>query len=128
MRKLVISLLCCYSFAAWSTPYFSYCYNYGDDVSYSFTSCVDRNFSQMEQELDNIYLSYCYNSDNSRLEYGFTSCVNRNFDRIERAMSELGASVYFSYCYESGDTGVSYSFQSCVNGNFDRLSRAFPLE
>jgi hypothetical protein len=129
MRNLVLSLLCCCSLTAFASPYFSYCYNSGDAVSYSFTSCVSRNFDEAARSFDSSpYLSYCFNSGDDSLDYSFTSCVNRNFDRIDSELSELGHSIYFSYCYESGDTGVSYSFQSCVNRNFDRLAREFPLD
>ncbi|MFG1500670.1 hypothetical protein ABMA70_10735 [Halobacteriovorax sp. XZX-3] len=93
----------------------SHCSNFGDKVSYSFTSCINSNFRRAEFEVPNLFLQYCSNFGDD-LSFSFESCVNNNFRRIE---SELG--MFLSHCMNIG-RGVSYSFVSCVNRNFSDIS------
>ncbi len=93
-----------------------YCSNFGDKVSFSFTSCVNSNYSQVGFELRGIFLNHCSNFGDN-LSYSFQSCVTNNFHKIER---ELG--IFLSYCSNFGD-GVSYSYVSCINRNFSEISR-----
>ena len=95
--------------------YPSHCSNFGDEVSYSFTSCVNSNFRSLGYELPRVFLSHCSNYGPD-LSYNFESCVSRNFRNIER---ELG--MFLSLCFNSGG-GVSYSFISCINRNMNDIS------
>ena len=96
--------------------YLSHCHNFTSShqaVSYSYESCVNRNFREIEREFDNkVYLSHCMNFGD-KVSYSFTSCINRNFRTVEIEMNNL-----LSHCTNFNDEELSYSFQSCVNRNY----------
>lgn len=110
MKKILLALVLLAATNV-SAVYMSSCYNYGDDVSFSFTSCISRNFSTAG------VISSCYNYGDE-LSSSYQSCVNRNFSNLSR---EYG--IYVQSCYNYGD-GVSFSYESCVNRNFSEVGRA----
>ena len=100
--------------------FLSYCSNFGDGVSYSYQSCVNRNFSNIQRELNGAFFSYCSNFGDE-VSYSFTSCLNRNFDAVER---ELDYNVFLSYCSNFSRSELDFSFTSCVNSNYRAIERA----
>ena len=62
--------------------FLSSCFNSGSGVSFSFSSCLNRNFNQVARDLGGFY-SYCSNFGDE-VSFSFTSCVNRNFNTAER--------------------------------------------
>lgn len=110
MRKALLALAMIFTIPS-SAAYMSSCYNYGDGVSYSFTSCINRNFREAGASFS------CYNYGDD-LSYSFQSCVNNNFRDVARDLD-----VFVSSCNNYGD-GVSFSYESCVNRNFRTIERA----
>lgn len=100
--------------------FLSHCSNFGDDLSFGFTSCLNRNFQTVGTEIDaQIYLSHCSNYGDG-VSYGFEACLNRNFSKIERVLK----SSYLSRCSNYSRDRVDYSFVSCINSNFSAIQRS----
>lgn len=101
-----------------ASVYLNPCFEYQQQgVSYTYQSCVNRNFSRISNELG-IFLSHCSNYGDE-VSYSFTSCVERNFNSIESKVTSL----YLGYCSNFDRERLSYSFTSCVNRNFDSVER-----
>ena len=118
MKRLILlaSMLC--SMSAFSNVYLSSCQNYtSTGVSYSYESCVNVNFNQIDAELGT-YLSSCMNIGDE-VSYSFTSCIERNFRTVDREVPEL----WLSSCMNFDRTTLGYSFISCVNRNFSTIQR-----
>lgn len=98
--------------------FLSSCYNSGSGVSYSFSGCVNRNFSQIQFDLGGFY-SYCSNIGDE-VSFTFLSCIQRNFQTAE---SEANGNLYLSYCSNFDRTTLSFSYVSCVNRNFSEIER-----
>lgn len=97
----------------------SYCMNFGDTVSSSFESCVNRNFSAVERALEGrAYFSYCMNFGD-QVSSSFTSCISRNFNSLRIA----SGSGFYSECINFDRNRLSTSFVSCVNRNFSEAQR-----
>jgi hypothetical protein len=99
------------------------CYNHtlgNDAVSYSYQSCINSNFREIERSLDEfIFLAHCSNFGD-RVNYAFTSCINRNFNEIER---QLNQPVFLPYCSNFRPETLDFSFESCVRRNFYEIER-----
>ena len=95
------------------------CHNHAPrgGVSFSYENCVNRNFRQINWELE-LPHNHCVNYGNT-VNPNFTYCIERNFERIEREID----SFYLRWCQNYGPT-LSYIFQSCVNDNFRKIDRA----
>lgn len=96
--------------------YLSYCSHYGEGVSYSFSSCVNSNFSTLARSIGGFY-SYCTNFG-KEVDYGFTSCVNSGFREAERKLN-----IWLQDCMNFDRTTLDYSFISCVNSNYSTIQR-----
>lgn len=93
--------------------FFSYCSNFGDGVSFSFSSCVNRNFREAQRELGGFY-SHCSNFGDE-VSFSYISCIQSNFRSVER---NADGSLYLSYCSNFDRDRLGFSFVSCVNSNF----------
>lgn len=93
------------------------CHNYTQNVSYSYVSCVNRNFSEISRELTGAFITSCYNYGDD-VSFSFTSCIDRN---LRSAAYELD--VIAPYCTNFGTT-LSHSYQYCVNNAMRALERA----
>lgn len=118
MLLITLSLLCSFgSFAETQTEsekaYFSYCSNFGDGVSFSFSSCVNSNFRSLSNDI-NGYYSYCSNFGDE-VSFSYISCIQSNFRTAER---NSDGSLYLSYCSNFDRDRLNFSFVSCVNSNF----------
>lgn len=89
------------------------CINSGSGVSFSFLSCVNRNFSSIASTTRGFY-SYCSNIGDE-VSFSFTSCIQRNFQSVER---DASGGLYLSYCFNSTRDQLGFSYVSCVNRNF----------
>jgi len=89
------------------------CFNSGSGVSFSFSSCVNRNFSSIASRTRGFY-SYCSNIGDE-VSFSFTSCIQRNFQSVER---DTSGNLYLSYCFNSTRDQLGFSYISCVNRNF----------
>lgn len=100
-----------------NAPYLPYCFNSSsNEISFSFVSCVNSNFSTLDREYG-LYLPYCHQFGDG-LPYSFISCVNSNFSTVARKLN-----IYLPSCHHYGPDGWYVSYVSCVNGNFSRISR-----
>lgn len=126
MKKLIIGA---FTLAFFSTPahalYLSYCSNFApspnNPVSFSYQSCVNRNFSEVRRASDDaLYLQFCQNYGNS-VGLSYTGCINRNFSAIERTLEPR---PYLQYCMNLSRDQLDSSFISCVNRNFSTIQRA----
>lgn len=121
MKSLIVLAIALFSLNA-NALFLRHCTNfaYGNKaVSYSYESCVNSNFDEIQRELDNkVYTQYCMNFGDE-VSYSFTSCINNNFQRIERELKN----TYLSHCFNSFPKELTYSFQSCVNRNFNEVQR-----
>lgn len=100
--------------------FLSHCSNYGDDLSFSFTSCLNRNFRTVARELGSrVPISRCSNFGDG-VSYSYESCINRNFSSIERELR----GIFLSRCSNFSRDRVDYSFVSCINSNFSRVERS----
>ncbi|MFA6238013.1 MAG: hypothetical protein WC635_11835 [Bacteriovorax sp.] len=99
--------------------FLSYCSHFGEGVSFSFSSCVNSNFSTIGRSIGGFY-SYCSNFG-KEVDYGFTSCVNSGFREAER---QLNNQVWLQNCMNFDRTTLDFSFISCVNSNFNSIKRA----
>ena len=98
--------------------YLSPCYNYGDQVSFSFESCINRNFRDIDHALDRrVWPQHCFASQ-GRADFSFVSCINRNFRYVENVLGR----IYLEHCYNSNEQ-VTFGFESCVNRNFRSIER-----
>ncbi|MCK6594419.1 MAG: hypothetical protein L6Q33_04400 [Bacteriovoracaceae bacterium] len=62
--------------------------NIGNDVSYSFVSCVNSGFREAQRSLENrVWMQDCYNFDRTSIDYSFVSCVNSNFNTLTREIN-----------------------------------------
>ena len=96
-----------------------HCSNYGDDLSYNFTSCVNRNFRRVARELGpRVSISRCTN-DGRGVDQSYEFCIKRNFSSIERKIRNL----FLSRCSNYSRDRVDYSFLSCINSNFAQIER-----
>jgi hypothetical protein len=96
-----------------------HCSNYGDDLSYNFSSCVNRNFRRVARELGPLVsISRCTNNDRG-VDQSYEFCIKRNFSSIERELR----GVFLSRCSNYSRDRVDYSFLSCINSNFARVER-----
>jgi hypothetical protein len=98
--------------------FLSSCFNSGSGVSFSFSSCVNRNFNEVARELGGFY-SYCSNFGDE-VSFSFISCISRNFNNAER---ESQGKIFLRYCSNIDRTRLSYSYVSCVNSNFREIER-----
>lgn len=101
-----------------SEKYLGYCSNYGDGVSFSFSSCINRNFARVGQQLGRV-MRHCFNSSQG-VSFSFTSCINSNFRSIE---SSSNGSLFLRYCSNFNRDRLDFSYVSCVNSNFSAISR-----
>jgi hypothetical protein len=99
-----------------------YCSNFGDGVSFGFSSCANSNFSRVGIAVGRA-LRYCFNSGQD-VSFSFTSCINSNFQSIESASQ---GNLYLRYCSNFSRDRLDFSFISCVNSNFSQISLAIPL-
>jgi hypothetical protein len=123
MKFFVITLCLFSSLLTWSSEgqtqistnkiVLSYCSNFGDGVSFSFSSCVNSNFQRLQRELGGFY-SYCSNIGDE-VNFSFTNCIQSNFRSAER---NADGSLYLNYCTNFDRTRLSFSYVSCVNNNF----------
>jgi len=98
--------------------FLSYCSHFGTGVSYSFSSCINSNFSNVQREIGGFF-PYCMNIGND-VSYSFVSCVNSGFREAQR---QLQNNVWMQDCYNFDRTSIDFSFVSCVNSNFNTLTR-----
>ncbi len=110
-----------------TSSYVSYCTNFatsGQPVSYSFSSCINRNFNSLGREFDSpVYTSYCSNIGRS-VSFSFVSCINNNFRTLARA---LDRAIYLPNCASYDSNRLSPSFVSCANSNFRRIQYELDL-
>lgn len=120
MKAIILALTSLFVVEA-QAVFLNHCSNFlfqDQAVSYSYESCVNRNFQTVERELENkVYMQYCSNFGDE-VQYSYTSCINRNFRNIERELN-----VFLSFCSNFSRDELDYSFQSCVNRNFREISR-----
>ncbi|MBT3586213.1 MAG: hypothetical protein HN509_15000 [Halobacteriovoraceae bacterium] len=123
MKTLLATAVMIFSFNA-NALFLNSCYNttFGDEaVSYSYESCLNRNFREIEREVDEImFLNRCSNFPRNMVSYSFTSCLTRNFREIER---KLGNSIFLNRCTSFRTDTLDFSFTSCVNRNFRTIER-----
>lgn len=98
--------------------FLSSCFHSGDGVSFSFASCVNRNFNEVGRELGGFY-SYCSNFG-QEVSYSYLSCIERNFRAAER---EAQGNLYLRYCTNFERERLGFSYVSCVNSNFREIER-----
>ncbi len=104
--------------------YLSNCYNYisdNDPVSFSYESCVNRNFRTSGREMNGLYLSTCINFDRNEVSSSFTYCINSNFSSIALNLKDR---PYLLNCYNFSPKRLDISFINCVNRNFKIVGRA----
>ncbi len=119
MLKLIIASIVALSSQAISLEN---CRNYTQTggVSFSYESCVNRNFREISYELD-LNLYHCTNYSN-QVDPSFTSCINRNFQNVRRTANRL----FLMNCYNYGTT-LNYYFVSCTNRNFEEIQKYINL-
>jgi len=124
MKKLILALAVMLTSLNANAIFLQSCHNnsYGDDaVSFSYQSCVNRNFREIEREIDEpVFLQHCSNYGD-RVEYSFTSCINRNFRTIERKIKDP---IFLSLCSNFNPDRLDFSFESCVNRNYRNIERS----
>ena len=81
------------------------CYNFGDEVSFSYENCINSNFSTIDRDLFNnsLFLRRCSNFGNG-VEFSFVNCINNNFSTIERECLE---NLFLTDCFNYGTTLTS---------------------
>ena len=117
--KLLIALLI--SVTQSHAVYLNHCSNIsspGQPVSYSYESCVNRNFFTIQSEINGLYLPHCFNSSRDVVDYSFTSCINRNFRSIAVRLREYAPS-----CFNYNRHKLDYTFTSCVSSNYRTIER-----
>lgn len=96
----------------------SFCSNFGDNVSGSFISCLNRNFQNIGRELwPRVIVSSCFN-EGEGVSFSFESCINRNFFNIEREFERTSLPRCSNYIRDR----VNVSFIRCINSNFSRIA------
>ena len=127
LNSIIIVLAFCLSSPLFSQEksslYLGYCNHFGTGVSYTFSSCVNSNFSSISYETQSYYQS-CTNFS-TEVDYFFTSCINSNFRNIQR---QLGNTVYLPDCMNFDRKNLDYSFVSCVNSNFNSIQRELAVK
>jgi hypothetical protein len=126
MNKLIIAIgLTLISLNA-NALYLQNCYNHtsgNQAVSYSYQSCVNRNFRTIEREVrrrgEHVFLRNCSNIGNL-VSYSFTSCINNNFRSVERVIRKP---IFLNMCTNFNPQRLGYSFESCVTSNNRNLER-----
>lgn len=122
LRSLIaLSFLFSFQVSAENTvdkAFLSSCFHSGSGVSFSFSSCVNRNFNEIERELGGFY-SYCSNFGDE-VQFSFLSCIERNFRTVER---EAQGKIFMRYCSNFDRGRLDYSYTSCVNSNFREVER-----
>jgi uncharacterized protein YecT (DUF1311 family) len=97
--------------------FLQHCFNHGQGVSHSFQSCVNRNFREIDREL-NTFSGYCTNFSRTEVDYSFTSCIDRNFRTADREID-----TFLQFCSNFRRDELSFSYISCVNRNFSTIER-----
>ncbi|MBT7611261.1 MAG: hypothetical protein HN576_15990 [Bacteriovoracaceae bacterium] len=128
MKKLIIAFgLTLFSLNA-NALYLQTCYNHtvgNQAVSYSYQSCINRNFRAIEREIRRtgnryVYLQNCSNFGDL-VDYSFTTCINRNFRSVERVIRKP---IFLNMCTNFTPTRLDFSFENCVRSNNRNLERA----
>ncbi len=126
MKKFAMVLCVLSSMMTWSNEgqsqekvnkvVLSYCSNFGDGVSFSFSSCVNSNFTRLQGSLGGFY-RYCSNFGDE-VSFSYINCIQSNFRTAE---SNADGSLYLSYCSNFDRSRLSFSYVSCVNRNFNTI-------
>ncbi len=115
MLKIVISLLV---FTSAQAIFLETCRNYAPNggVSMSYESCINRNFRQIDYEL-NTNLYRCRNYSRYA-DQNFTYCIDSNFQEVRRRADR----IFLMRCFNH-TRNLSYNFIDCANRNFDEIER-----
>ena len=66
------------------------CVNYGNEVDYFYTNCINTNFREVERQLrGSVYLQTCTNYNRATLDGFFVMCVNQNFQTISHVLGRM---------------------------------------
>lgn len=123
MKKLILALAITLTSFSANAIFLQNCHNtsWGNDaVSFSYQSCLNRNFREIERATPgSLFLQHCSNFG-SQVSYFFESCVNNNFRSIERAIDNP---IFLSLCHNFSRDRLDFAFESCVNRNFSTVER-----
>lgn len=123
MKKLILAMAISLTSFSANAIFLQQCFNHvsgNQAVSYSYQSCINRNFREIERNIETpVFLQHCSNYG-TRVDYFFTSCINRNFKEIER---EINEPIFLNFCTNFTPDRLDFSYTSCVNRNYRALER-----
>ena len=117
MKKLLIFIILLIGINSYGASiWLNNCRNIDEnEISYSFESCVNHNFSEINWFLQTFSRS-CY-SHGEGVPFIYEDCINSNFRNL---LFEIP--VHFDNCHNLGDK-VSWFFTRCINRNFSEVER-----
>lgn len=125
IKKFATLFLFCFFLAPSAHALFiQQCHNSGatqfNPVSFSFQSCINRNFREIEYYLDTrFFFQQCHNFGTG-VSFAYINCINRNFSEARRA---VGGPIFLPRCSNFRSDMLEWQFMSCVNQNFRYVER-----